>query len=329
MLKRIAVLATAALGLLVGAGGSSAGDVWSPEPVTIDGSVFQELRFETPSWYTGELHARVLANSAEGRATDVPAEGVTWLEEHDRIDGVPLSTTLGWDNRPGTLMIFPAGCTMNFLFSRTDIDGIAAPLAKPSGTSRGGSGVYLGTAGHCVENGDVVTTVSRFGLLAIGRVVKSLDDGPGRDQAFVEIFPQFANDLYMDDGIMELAGPTGSKQPAVGDPIVHVGNGVATGVVTTPPRAGVVTCVTDGGDTYIWRGQASPGDSGSPTRHVGGLATGNLTHIVLLAPYRECDPLGQGTPNTQLGAILGTSMPKILALAPAPLSTDSLVVDPL
>jgi hypothetical protein len=30
-----------------------------------------------------------------------------------------------------------------------------------------------------------------------------------------------------------------------------------------------------------------------------------------------------------LGAIAGTSMPKILALSPAPLSTDSLVADPV
>jgi hypothetical protein len=131
--------------------------------------------------------------------------------------------------------------------------------------------------------------------------------------------------------MMELAGPTGSKLPAVGDPIVHVGNGIATGVVTTPPRAGVVTCVTDGGDTYTWRGQASPGDSGSPTRHVTGLATGNLTHIVLLARLPECDPLNTGNPFTQAAAIAGTTMPKILSLSPGstPLSTDSLVVDPL
>jgi hypothetical protein len=91
----------------------------------------------------------------------------------------------------------------------------------------------------------------------------------------------------------------------------------------------VVTFVTDGGDAYIWRGEASPGDSGSPSRHVTGAATGSVTHIILLARYPECDPLGEATPNTQAGAIAGPSMPKILALSPAASSTDSLVVDPV
>jgi hypothetical protein len=336
MLKRIALALATASAVVFSALPGSAHDIVTPEPTTLpDGSVVQELSFATPSWYTDALHAQVLSNSAEGKGTPVPDEGRAWLEGHERADGVPLSTTLGWDNRPGTFMIFPAGCTMNFLFSKTDIDSIsgslqtAARAKKGPSKAGGGSGVYLGTAGHCADNGEVVTTVTRFGLLAIGKVVKSIDDGPGRDQAFVEIFPQFANDLYMDDGMMELGGPTGSKQPEVGDPILHIGNGIATGVITTPPRAGVVTCVTDGGDTYIWRGEASPGDSGSPARHLTGPGVGNVTHIILLARYPECDPLGEGTPNTQLGAIAGTSMPKILALSPAPLSTDSLVADPV
>ena len=78
----------------------------------------------------------------------------------------------------GTCMVSPAGCTMNFVFT----DGLS---------------YYIGTAGHCVAGGRTViaqiatrvdpTNTVMVTLAAIGSVVKSWNQGIGKDFALVKI----------------------------------------------------------------------------------------------------------------------------------------------
>src|SRR5207253_3234003 len=103
----------------------------------------------------------------------------------------------------GTCMVSPAGCTMNFVF--TD-----------------GTSYYIGTAGHCAGGGKTViaqiatrvdpTDTVMVTLAAIGTVVKSWNQGIGKDFALVKINPGF----NVVPGVAGALGPTGVF---CGDPV--------------------------------------------------------------------------------------------------------------
>ena len=97
---------------------------------TVDGAVPYgsghaiPLKAAPPAWFTDELAARV--REANGAPVAAPPEA-------------PLPGEVGI--RPGSWMISPAGCTMNFVF--------------------GSPGAYsIGTAGHCGKNGEAVTLLT-------------------------------------------------------------------------------------------------------------------------------------------------------------------------
>lgn len=245
-----------------------------------------ELKGPVPRWYTPSLHARVVKAGRKGEAVPLP-EGVQ----------VPQSALLFTGIRPGSWMIFPAGCTLNFVF---------------------GGGTQIGTAGHCASPGDEVTIVAAPGVLMnIGTVRFSRDNGIGDDFALIDIYPEMQQ--YVNPSMAYFGGPTGSQAPAIGDTVVHVGHGVVIGTGGTP-RPGVVT-YTGPGDTndpaaaYGWDGAASPGDSGSPVRHLGGPAAGNLTHLVVGSEYLPA-------------VIAGTTITRMEELA-GPVTTAPAVPDPL
>src|SRR5687767_13790833 len=106
------------------------------------------LKAETPDWYTPELHRKVLAAGEKGRSVPIP-EGVK----------VPQSALAFTGIRPGSWMLAPAWCTMNFVF--------------------GSPGNYsIGSAGHCGSVGDEVVIVGAPGVLMnIGTITKSVDGG--------------------------------------------------------------------------------------------------------------------------------------------------------
>ncbi len=247
------------------------------------GGYAQELKRPTPDWYTPELHRRVLAAAAEGvpipESADIEASGLAFT-------GI----------RPGSWMISPSWCTMNFIFGGTSTTTSTTTSGKGAKTSAGGpkggktsnSGWYIGTAGHCAEVGDEVTLVAAPGVLMnIGRTVNSFDAGIGKDFALVEIYPEMVQ--YINPSMTHWGGPTGTNYDvAVGDPVVHSGHGLAIGTGGTP-RAGLVTYAGDGDhkmdSAYGWDGAAIFGDSGSAVRHANGLAEGNLTHLVVGSEY--------------------------------------------
>lgn len=245
------------------------------------GGYAQELKAETPDWYTDELHERVVAAGAKGvpipEGADIEASGLAFT-------GI----------RPGAWMIAPSWCTMNFVFGGTTTTSTTTKV-KGNGngggkktTSGGSSGWYIGTAGHCTEVGDEVTLIAAPGVLMnIGKTVKSIDAGIGKDFALVEIYPEMVQ--YINPSMTYWGGPTGTNYDvAIGDPIVHSGHGLAIGTGGTP-RAGLVTYVGNGDNNsetaYGWDGAAIFGDSGSATRHANGLAEGNLTHLVVGTEY--------------------------------------------
>jgi len=303
----IALAACAALSLLIPTAATASESQAIPEgAIPLEGGGYAlELSAPTPDWYTPQLHRRVVAAGAEG--VPVPAEA-----------DVPASA-LAWTGiRPGAWMIFPSWCTMNFIFhgatTTTSTKGGGKKTASGGGS---GSGWYIGTAGHCAEVGDEVTLIAAPGVLMnIGKTVKSYNDDVGRDFALVEIYPEMVQ--YINPSMAIIGGPTGVKQPAVGDPIMHVGHGLGVGTGGTP-RAGVVTYVGNGDQqantAYGWDGAATPGDSGSGVRHASGAAVGNLTHLVVGTEYLPA-------------FIAGTSAPYMEQLAGVPICKGLLVSVP-
>jgi hypothetical protein len=291
-----------------------------------------ELSAPTPAWYTDELHAQVIAAGAQGvpipDEADIPASALAWT-------GI----------RPGAWMIFPAWCTMNFVFggssaATAELESEASAGKTNNGKSDGntkanngqgngkngngsggggaGSGWYIGTAGHCTDVGEEVTLIAAPGVLMnIGRTVRSYNDEIGKDFALVEIYPDMVQ--YINPSMAIVGGPQGVAQPAIGDPVLHTGHGAAVGTGGTP-RAGVVAYTGDGdhnfNSAYGWVGAATPGDSGSGVRHVGGAAVGNLTHLVVGTEYAPA-------------YIAGTTAPYMEQLAGVPICYGEIVASPL
>jgi hypothetical protein len=174
-------------------------------------------------------------------------------------------------------MVSPNGCTMNFVFT--------------DGTSS-----YIGTAGHCASSGQ--TVIAQIGtrvdptdtvlvtLASIGKVVRSWNNGIGKDFALVKIDPGFT----VVPGVAGGLGPTGlfCGDP-VAQPVMHYGHGYVFLVEQGNAKFGevvpdltlVVPFTTP--DGFNWVGYGLPGDSGSGVMNDAGLAVGDLTHGIGVA----------------------------------------------
>ncbi len=205
------------------------------------------LKAERPSWFTPELAARVHA------AAPQPLAGPT---------DAPLPSEVGI--RPGSWMISPAGCTMNFVF-------------------RNGSSYAIGTAGHCTKKGDPVVLLTLAPgtenpvLVEIGTTSVSHDNGVGDDFALVPIRPEL--NAWVSPTIAVVAGPCGAYSGSGPETVWHYGHGLGIGTGGTP-RAGVA--LSWRANAFGWDGAAIFGDSGSAVRVGTGLqAAGDLTHLVV------------------------------------------------
>lgn len=125
--RKVALSAAAMTLLALGAGSAEAAKLESPkfaaaeikraaEKALASGARPQKLRRASPAWFTSDLRRRLAAD----------ADGVMLAP----VDA-PLPGEIGI--RPGSWMIAPYWCTMNFVFQ-----------------SRGT--LAIGTAGHCVDN---------------------------------------------------------------------------------------------------------------------------------------------------------------------------------
>jgi hypothetical protein len=205
------------------------------------------LRGERPSWYTPALAARV--DAADGVPVAAPADA-------------PLPGEVGI--RPGSWMISPAGCTMNFVFAS-------------------GGSYAIGTAGHCGEKGEPVVLLTLAPgtenpvLVEIGTISVSHDNGVGDDFALVPI--RAALNSWVSPTIAVVAGPCGAYGGSGPETVWHYGHGLGIGTGGTP-RAGLA--LSWRADAFGWDGAAIFGDSGSAVRVGTGLAAaGDLTHLVV------------------------------------------------
>lgn len=276
------VAAQLAIALPAGAGTGVLGSTGASAPAAIGASAAKSdpatMALPRPSWYTEKLHRRVLA--AGHRGVDVQLSRKQAKKE-------PVLDCLGYSppaaNPPshtavsaGGCMVYPHGCSMNFIF--TD-----------------GASKYIGTAGHCLTGGggqvvmQVATRVDPTDsvvvtLAAIGKATKKMNGGIGADFGIVKINPGWA----VQPAVAGAAGPTGvfCGDP-VGQPVVHYGHGYVFFVEQGHPKVGEV--IPDLSMTglirfkseqygFNWIGYGVPGDSGSPVMNAAGLAVGDLTH---------------------------------------------------
>ena len=241
-----------------------------------------ELKAPKPAWFTDALAAQVHAAGPAGMALPAGA-------------AVPASALAFTGIRPGSWMLSPSGCTLNFVF---------------------GANTHVGVAGHCTSPGDRVTIVAAPGILMeIGTTVLSHDNGIGDDFALIAV--DAAMQQYVNPSMAYFGGPTAVGDPAVGDVVVYSGHGLVIGTGGTP-RVAVVTYrgPGDGGDAFGWTGAAAPGDSGAAVRGYGGLAAGDLTHLVVGTDYLPA-------------VVVGTTAARMQLIAGMPIATAPFVPDPL
>jgi hypothetical protein len=257
-----------------------------------------------PAWLTDQLEAKIVAAGSKGvevplgkkdQAATVEPNCLGTAPPYVGADGVSLTAVSA-----GTCMVSPNGCTMNFVFT--------------DGTSK-----YIGTAGHCVAGGRTViaqiatrvdpTDTVIVTLAAIGKVVKAVNQGIGKDFGLVKINPGFK----VVSGVAGALGPTGvfCGDP-VGQPIMHYGHGYVFFVEQGYSKFGEVipdlTAVFkfSSPDGFNWVGYGLPGDSGSGVANDAGLAVGDLTHG--LAPLGVPVPgLNFGTDMQGIFNIIGSS----------------------
>ena len=282
---RVAVLAALMIFVVAPSSASAATPAIgsSPDWSSVDGAVPYKgghaipLKAARPAWFTDALAARV--DAANGAPVAAPPEA-------------PLPGEVGI--RPGSWMLAPAGCTMNFV------------LGSPGSYS-------IGTAGHCGNAGEAVTllTLAPGGanpvLVEIGTIQRSVDSGIGNDFAIVSIRPELQE--WVSPTIAIVGGPCGSYGGSGPEPVFHYGHGLAVGTGGTP-RAGLA--LTWESSAFGWSGAAAPGDSGSAVRvNTGMQAAGDLTHLVV-------------DTNWLPSYIAGTRMGRILQIAGQPLANSGL-----
>ena len=166
------------------------------QPAAADSGELRNLSQPRPAWLTDKLEAKIIAAGAEGvevrvdrDATELNCLGTA--PPYAGTDGVSVTAVAA-----GACMVSPSGCTMNFVFND-------------------GASNYIGTAGHCVAGGNTViaqiatrvdpTDSVVVTLAAIGSVVKSVNQGIGKDFALVRINPG----LKVMPGVAGALGPTG------------------------------------------------------------------------------------------------------------------------
>ena len=186
----------------------------------------------------------------------------------------------------GQCVVFPAGCTANFIF-KTGVE--------PLGPASDGRTAFVGTAGHCVDHSNqTVYMQSGPAILAVGVVKKHVNGGIGNDFAAILI-----NEGLSLDPASPAGGPQGIYTGCEPRPVAYYGHGFGVVVGQGKIEGGLATNWFD--RAFAWTGAALPGDSGSAVTLVGsGEAAGDLTHLVVDSRYP-----GSTVAGTRITRILG------------------------
>jgi hypothetical protein len=235
----------------------------------------RKLRRRSPGWFGRAEERRLRGRRSK---TQAPADA-------------PLPGQAGI--RPGSMMVSPFICTMNFIFTKGDT-------------------LAIGTAGHCLEGGErvVLLTLAPTGgdpvLVELGKTLLRRDGGIGHDYGLVRI-PASRHE-WVFPTIAGVGGPCGAYDGGDPQPLAHYGHGLVGGTGGTPRAGiGVESDVPRGfdfewdRDSYSWVGELSNGDSGSPVRIAQLGAVGNLTHgLGVDLPVPQPSVLGWGTRITTI-----------------------------
>jgi hypothetical protein len=265
--RAFAAAGLAALIVCVGATSASAAEVEHP-------------RKAAPSWFTEAFKEKVDTAGPEG----VP------VDDHSVLDVCPGATIHEGGVGTGTCLVYPYGCTANFVYYNGG--GSTAPALSDGS-------LYLGSAGHCSDKvGEpVYAAVSTPGvgpsIARIGTVSKRIDDYP--DDGNVHDFEA----IQLDRGLpvhpeSPVGGPQGIYDGCeVGQPLKYYGHGYEVAVAQGKPEAGIAAhWYADG---FGWAGPAFGGDSGSGVINAAtDQAVGDLTAsaIVYLPAYAPGESIG-------------------------------------
>jgi hypothetical protein len=232
-----------------------------------------------PAWFTTDFKQKVDASGLKG----VP------LDEPSALDVCPGAVVHEGGVGTGTCIVFPAGCTANFVYYSGG--GSTAP-AVANGS------LYLGTAGHCVEKageavyGAVSTPGVGTSIKRIGTVSRRVEDYPdsGNVHDFASIKIDSGHRVYPDSPV---GGPKGIYDGCdPGQPLKYYGHGYEVAVAQGKPEAGVAAHWYSDGNG--WFGPAFGGDSGSGVLHADNRAVGDLTAtaIVYLPAFLPGETIG-------------------------------------
>jgi hypothetical protein len=221
-----------------------------------------------PAWFTKGFKQRVDAAGLKGVPVDEPGA----------LDVCPGIVIHEGGVGTGTCLVYPFGCTANFVYSS---GGAPAP-AVANGS------LYLGTAGHCVEKtgqpvyGAISTPGVGASIVRIGTVSRSIekygDGGVVRDFAAIQI--DNGLNVFPDSPV---GGPQGIYDGCdPGQPLKYYGHGYEAVVAQGKPGGGVAAHWYDSGFGYF--GTALGGDSGSGIIHLDNRAVGDLTAINIVDP---------------------------------------------
>jgi hypothetical protein len=238
-----------------------------------------------PAWFTQEFQQRVDAAGTQG----IP------VDEHSALDVCPGAVIHEGAVGTGTCLVYPAGCTANFVYA----NGPTAPAVADGS-------LYLGTAGHCVDRpgGPVYGAISTPGvgasIVKIGTVSKAIerydDDGVVQDFASIQIEDGLS--VHPDSPVGGPQGIYDGCEP--GQPLKYYGHGYEVVVAQGKPGGGVAAHWYQDGFGYF--GTAFGGDSGSGILHGDNRAVGDLTAIIIFDPSLAFTP----------GEVVGTRITWIL-----------------
>lgn len=179
---------------------------------------------------------RVRTSANDSESAHIPTPAITPL---------PVEPSLVTGIRPGTKMVSPSWCTMNFVFAK-------------------GKRSFIGTAGHCVnELGESVSLlVDTQEIIEVGKVVfRVLDLDTGKDFALVSIDPKYRG--LVEASLPFWEGPTEQTSPPIANRVVrYVGHGLAVGMGGTPRAA--LGVFSDDESYAAIDATPAPGDSGGP-----------------------------------------------------------------
>lgn len=256
-----------------------------------------ELKKQSPKWFGAAEKRRLRQDGKGSRKDDKGSRGRGKGKGDGSTTPAPVDAPLPGQVgiRPGSMMISPFICTMNFIFQKGDT-------------------LAIGTAGHCLEGGEpvVLLTLAPTGgdpvLVELGRTLLRRDAGIGRDYGLVEI-PVSRHD-WVFPTIAGVGGPCGEYPGGDPQPVAHYGHGLIGGTGGTP-RAGMgieaeqprifrgpplLPPLEWNDKSYSWVGELSNGDSGSPVRIAQLGAVGNLTHgLGVNVPVPQPSVVGWGT----------------------------------